>query len=302
MTLQISLFCRPHQVPGGSPRTCVEVARRADAAGVYGIHFGEHLLMGESSEAYPYGPFPHDLTVPWLEPMTTLGAMAAVTSRIRLSTGVLLAPLRPAVLLAKSIATLDVISEGRAEIGVGVGWQKVEFDAAGVPWESRRARMYESIAACRRLWGQQPATFTSDSVSFTGVTALPVPIQERVPILFGVAVTAKSAPLIAELGDGWWPVGVDIDGVRSGVDRLRDAFSEIGRDPAELRVRVSLPDSGHDGTNFDFGRTLEPVAELLDAGVTVFRLSIPPGLPSMEDFDVFLEQLSAAVSGLQALR
>jgi probable F420-dependent oxidoreductase len=271
---------------------CVEVARLADAAGLYSIHFGEHLGMGGDSSAYPYGPFAHSLETPWLEPMTTLGAMAAVTQRIRLSTGVLLAPLRPALLLAKTVATLDVLSGGRVELGVGTGWQRSEYDAAGVAWSGRRARLYDTIAACRSLWGEQPASYSSPTVSFSGVTAYPRPSQDRVPILFGVAVTPVTAATIAEIGDGWCPVGVDLDGVRSGVGQLREAFARVGRDPAEIRVRFRLPDAVYDGSNFDFTPTFAPLDALRDAGATIFGLSIPPHLSTMDEMRHFLDTLA----------
>ena len=291
MSLPISLFCRPHEVPGGDLRTCIDVARRADAAGLYSIHFGEHLVMGTRTDRYPYGPFGHGADVPWLEPMTTLGAMAAVTDRIRLSTGVLLAPLRSAILLAKTVATLDVLSSGRVELGVGTGWQREEYDAAGVAWASRRSLLDDTIAACRQLWGTRPASFVSDTVSFQAVTALPVPVQARVPILYGVAVTPASAASIARFGDGWCPVGLEADGIAAGVGLLRGAFEAFGRDTAELRVRARLPDVAYDGSEFEFGPTLDAVASLAAAGVTIFGVSIPPGLGSMAELQTFLDIL-----------
>jgi probable F420-dependent oxidoreductase len=293
MTLNVSLFCRPHEVPGASLRSCIEVARDADAAGLYSIHFGEHLVMGNRTDRYPYGTFAHDDDTPWLEPMTTLAAMAAVTERIRLSTGVLLAPLRPAVLLAKTVATLDVLSQGRVELGVGTGWQREEYAAAGVSWGSRRRLLDDTVAACRQLWGQQPASFDSETVTFTALTALPRPVQARVPVLYGVAITPSSAATIAQLGDGWCPVGYDVDQVRAGVELLRNEFEAAGRAADELRVRVRLPDATFDGANFDFAAPLSSVPALLDAGATVFSLSIPSGLESMDDLRRYVAALAA---------
>jgi probable F420-dependent oxidoreductase len=293
VTLNVSLFCRPHEVPGGSLRSCIDVARDADAAGLYSIHFGEHLVMGARPDRYPYGTFAHGEDTPWLEPMTTLAAMAAVTERIRLSTGVLLAPLRPAVLLAKTVATLDVLSDGRVELGVGTGWQPEEYDAAGVQWASRRRLLDDTIAACRQLWGPQPATFASETVSFTELTALPRPVQTRVPILYGVAVTPRSAATIAQLGDGWCPVGHDVDHVSAGIELLRRAFAASGRASDELRVRVRLPDATFDGTDFDFAAPVSAVPALLETGVTVFGLSIPAGLDSMDDMRRYLDAVGA---------
>src|SRR6185436_18984466 len=98
---------------------------------------------------YPYGDFPFPPADPWVEPLTTLAAMAAVTSTVRLGTGVLITPLRPAVLLAKTIATLDNLSGGRVDLGVGLGWQREEYAAIGVSFTERWARHDDEIRACR---------------------------------------------------------------------------------------------------------------------------------------------------------
>ena len=291
MSLRIALQCPPHSLPEGDLRSCIEVARYADQVGLYSIQFGEHLVMGARTDRYPYGPWSHRPDIPFLEPMTTLGAMAAVTEHIRLSTGVLLAPLRSAILLAKMVATLDVLSSGRVELGVGTGWQREEYESAGIAWSSRRDHLDNTIAACRVLWGRQPTSFDSDTVSFHDVSAYPAPIQTRVPILYGMSISASGAASIARLGDGWCPVGLDIEGVRAGVQKLRSAFSGAGRDPAELRVRVHLPDVPDDGSRFDLGASLSAVPDLLDAGATIFGVSIPPRLGSMAKVKAYLHTL-----------
>src|SRR5207237_1783610 len=109
----------------------------------------------------------------WLEPLTLLTAVAAITSTIRLATGILIAPLRPAVLLAKTAATLDVLSGGRLELGVGTGWQQEEFEALGVSYEDRWQRTDDAIAACRVLWRDLPSTFESSTLSFHGFFCAP---------------------------------------------------------------------------------------------------------------------------------
>ena len=129
----------------------VDTARVAEAAGIHQIALPDHLAIGPNTDAYPYGKFPLPNSEPWLEPVTTLAAIAGATRRIRLGTGVLIAPLRPALLLAKSLATLDVLSRGRVDLGVGLGWQREEFEAAGVAFEGRAARMDDTLRACRVL-------------------------------------------------------------------------------------------------------------------------------------------------------
>src|SRR5262245_64884473 len=108
--------------------------------------------MSEHVEAYEWGPFPFPIEVPWLEPLSVLAAIAGATRRVRLATGILVAPLRPAVLLAKTAASLDVLSQGRLELGVGVGWQREEFEAEGLDFAARGELLTETLAACRVLW------------------------------------------------------------------------------------------------------------------------------------------------------
>jgi probable F420-dependent oxidoreductase len=220
----------------------------------------------------------HRPETPWLEPLALLGAVAAATSHVRLSTGVLLSPLRSAVLLAKSLATLDVLSEGRLEPGIGTGWQRGEYAASELDWARRYQLLDDGVRACRRLWAEQPCTFRSATVNFDEVWSLPAPIQARIPILYGVAATARNVRRIAELGDGWCPVRVTADDVRRGVDSLREAFAAAGRSSDDLIVRVHATNQFRDDGSFDADATLESAVTLLEAGATVIGLVLPAGL------------------------
>ena len=142
----------------------LETARLADECGVDQLMMTDHLAMGSNTEAYPYGRFPYPHSEPWPEPLTTLAVLAGATRRVRLGTGILIAPARPALLLAKTLATLDVLSGGRIDIGVGTGWQREEIEGAGVPFEGRGARMDDTLRACRALWSEAPASFKSATV------------------------------------------------------------------------------------------------------------------------------------------
>ena len=141
-----------HRHFGDDHRVIVEVAKRAEAAGFDQVVLPDHVVMSANVEPYPYGEFPYPPGDPWVEPLTTLAAIAGATSTVRLGTGVLITPLRPAALLAKTVATLDNLSGGRVDLGVGLGWQREEYDAVGVPWERRWARHDDTIRACRALW------------------------------------------------------------------------------------------------------------------------------------------------------
>ncbi len=266
--MRVELFFRPHLYPGGDLRGILDVAQAADTAGLRAIMFGEHLVVGSRLDRYPYGAFSHPRLTPWLDPLTTLAAVAAVTSQLRLSTGVLLVPLRPAAVLAKAVATLDVLSAGRVELGIGTGWQREEYDAVGRSWSSRYEAFDECVSLCRSLWEGGPVQACSGDAILDGVVALPPPVQPRIPLLYGVAATPAHVERIARLGDGWWPVGATPQKVAAGVDALREAFQCQDRDPGTLRVRVSLPAVQGSGGRFDAAATMGPARDFFAAGAT----------------------------------
>jgi alkanesulfonate monooxygenase SsuD/methylene tetrahydromethanopterin reductase-like flavin-dependent oxidoreductase (luciferase family) len=141
----------------------LELARAVEEGGVDQIVLSEHVLLAEVISGHPgaASTFPFPGTEQYPEPLVTLAAIAAVTTRARLSTNILIAPLRPAALLAKMMATLDCLSGGRLEIGVGTGWHQPEYAAMGVPMEKLPQRLDDTLRACRALWRDQPASFTS---------------------------------------------------------------------------------------------------------------------------------------------
>jgi probable F420-dependent oxidoreductase len=270
----------------------LDLVRRADEKGIDQVTLTDHVVMGEHTENYPYGPFPAPLDYPWYEPITFLAAVAGVTRRIRLSAGVLIAPLRPAVLLAKQLATLDVMSRGRVEIGLGLGWQKEEYDASGVPWEGRYMRLEEQVRVCKLLWSEAPASFRGSTVTLDSIHQYPRPVQKGgVPIWFGIAPTEKNFARIAELGHGWIPMEQRPDKLAPHVASLRAAFKAAGRDPASVSVRA-IPQAAFtpDGAP-DLEGTLANVPALTEIGVTMIEL-----LPIMfcrgpADFDSFLDRV-----------
>jgi probable F420-dependent oxidoreductase len=283
---------------GGDLARVVEVARAADAAGIAQIALPDHLAIGARTDRYPYGRFPYPVDEPWLEPLTTLAAMAAATERIRLATGVLVAPLRPALLLAKTLATLDVLSGGRLDLGVGIGWQAEEFAGAGVPFEGRAARLDDALRACRALWSEAPASFESPTVRFEKLWCIPRPVQPGgIPIWFGVALSERNVRRIAELGAGWMPLGPGPGEIGAGVRRLREALRSVGRDPAELRVRAALPTVRGAGGGIDLERTLGSLDALADAGATHAAFALDRFVRDASEIPSFLERLGAYTGG-----
>jgi probable F420-dependent oxidoreductase len=259
---------------GGDFRRVVDVVKRADALGIDQAVMTDHVIMGTRTDRYPYGPFPSPPEYPWFEPIVAMSTFAGVTQRIRLSMSVVIAPLRPAVLLAKQAATLDVLSSGRLDLGVGTGWQREEYDASGIPFEGRGVRLAEQMRACRDLWTNAPGTYRGETVDVRGLYSKPFPLQKGGPPLwFGLAPTDVNCPRIAELGTGWIPISQDPAAIGEGVRALRAAFARAGRDPSELQVRAHLPPRPNSAGQLDLDATLAAGLEpALAAGATVIEI------------------------------
>jgi probable F420-dependent oxidoreductase len=280
--------------PPGRLHEVVDLAVRAEQAGVDTLIVPDHVLMSDRTDRYAWGPFPFPVDVPWLEPLTVLAAIAGATSRVRLATGILIAPLRPAALLAKTAATLDVLSGGRLELGVGVGWQKEEFDAMGLDYARRGRMLTDTIAACRALWSRSPASFSSETVSFENVWCEPRPLRpEGIPVWFSGTLTPRNLDRIVRLGDGWIPIMTATrDDLADGVKRLRDAFDAAGRDAAGLRVRGDLGAVSGDAGRPDLARTLARAPELALAGATDVQLPMLAFVRKPERLPEFFAELS----------
>jgi probable F420-dependent oxidoreductase len=235
----------------------------------------DHVAMGPHAERYPYGRFPLPQDEPWPEPLTTLAAMAGASSRVRLATGVLIAPLRPPLLLAKTLATLDALSCGRLDVGVGVGWQEEEYSASGLAFEQRWSLLDDGLRACRALWSDLPARFSSPSVSFEEIWSVPQPVQPGGPPLwFGVRLLPRNIARIVEHGSGWMPMESDADTLRDGVAALRAGFERAGRSFESFAVRAHAPVVMADKRTVDLDATLAGVPELLEAGATSIAFAL----------------------------
>jgi probable F420-dependent oxidoreductase len=253
----------------------VDLARAAEDAGVDRVVVVDHVVMGPHTDAYPWGPFPGRPDEPWLEPLTVLAAVAGATSRIRLATGVLVAPLRPAALLAKTAATLDVLSAGRLELGVGTGWQREEYLACGTDWERRGPLLDETLAACHALWRGGPTSLGAGVGTVDGLWCQPRPARGHVPVWVGGTLHRRNVERITRWGTGWIPImGESPAGVAAGVARLRAALAEAGRDAAELRVQASPPVVRDGAGRPDLARTLATAPELVAAGGTAVHIAL----------------------------
>jgi probable F420-dependent oxidoreductase len=259
-------------------------ARLLDAAGVDRLVMSDHVVFGERLDEYgrpelggqaggvqPTGPDGH-----WLEPLTTLAVIAGLTRRIRLGTNIMIAALRRPVVLAKSASTLDVLSGGRLDLGVGVGWQREEYLAAGLDFDQRGALLNDTLAVCQTLWGQQRAAYSSTYLSFEAIHMMPKPVRPGgVPVWVSGTVNPRVVARLARFGVGWIPWGDAAKDVAAAIPVMKDALAAAGRDPAGLQVVGGLRGVRGAGGSLDLAATMAAVPELADAGVTDFRSRIP---------------------------
>jgi probable F420-dependent oxidoreductase len=291
------------------PGSWAQVVRQAetfDRAGVDRLAVSDHVVFGEDLDAYgraeiggqaggtqPTGPDGH-----WLEPITLLSLLAGRTSRIRLATNVLIAALRRPVVLAKSAATLDVLSGGRLDLGVGVGWQREEYEAAGVEFDRRGEALDDTLAICHALWSQTRAEFISPRLRFERIHMMPKPLQAGgVPIWVSGSVNPRVARRLARYGARWIPwLGPAADlGVE--VARMRDALDRAGAEPARLQVVGRLPARSNDGGGLDIAGTVAGVPALVASGATDVRLTLRVPDDPVQHFD----QVSAVVAEFRAV-
>lgn len=219
----------------------VELATAAEAAGFESLWTVEHVIYPDGYESkYPYdasGRMAMRADTPLPDPLIWLTWVAACTERIRLATGILILPQRNPLVLAKEIATLDALSGGRVELGVGVGWLEEEFKALGIPFDERGARTDEYIAVLRALWDNDHAEFQGRFHEFAGVSSNPKPTNGRVPIHVG-GHTRRAAERAGRIGDGYFPGAGDIG---DSITMMRDAAAAADRDPASIEVTAFDP-------------------------------------------------------------
>jgi probable F420-dependent oxidoreductase len=268
----------------------IPVVRCLDASALDHLTLSDHVALGTSFDSYPAlgVQFPFPPTEPYPDPLVTLGAIAAVTERITLVTGVLIAPLRPAVLLAKMAATVDVLAQGRFELGVGTGWQDVEFAALGVPMEGKAARMDDAIRASQALWSSPSASFSSDTVSFTDLSSEPRP-WGPLPVWFAGKANKWTVDRVARLGAGWLPLGTPpLDELRQARHDLEEAFARHGRDRDGVGIRVTLGSGRNGDGKVSLEATVAQVGALRQAGVTQVAINA-------RDFAENVDQLAEVV-------
>jgi probable F420-dependent oxidoreductase len=229
--------------PFAHPEGFSALVRAAEEAGFESLWCVEHVALPVALRSpYPYtadGSLPLPPTTPLADPLIALAHAAALSERLRLATGVLLAGQRHPAYVAKQVATLDVLSRGRAILGVGIGWLREEYELLGLRFEERVSRTEECVRAVRALWSPEPQRFLGRHFRMEPVHAHPKPVQPGgVPVVFGGTVEA-AARRAARLGDGFFPVDGDPARIEKLLDVVRDECRRIGRDAGELELTTS---------------------------------------------------------------
>ena len=258
------------------------LARLAEAAGFDSVIAVDHVVIPDDyTTPYPYsatGRLPGDRGSAFPDPLIWMAHVAAMTTRLRLMTGVIILPQREPLVLAKQVATLDRMSGGRIELGIGVGWLREEFAALGVPFERRGRRADEYVAAMRALWRDDGASFAGEFVRFERVSCNPKPVARQVPIIVGghSDVAARRA---GRLGDGFFPsIGAQVDTMPL-FDVVRRAAEAAGRDPDAVEMITGCPDALP-------GSGKDPIAAVGQRrALGVGRVVLPIGafMPDLED-------------------
>lgn len=245
-----------------APASIASIARKAEELGYESLWIPEHIILPvQYKSPYPYsssGRMPAPPETPLHDPMLVLAYTAALTSKIRLATGIFVLPIRNVFTTAKAVASLDVLSGGRFIFGIGIGWLEEEFAAVGMNFKDRALRTREYLELMKELWSKDDPVYRGKTVGIEGYRFNPKPVQKpHPPLVFG-GHTEPSLKRAARLGDGWYGIGENLDEVASVIKRLREHEKALGRTkPLELTV----------APRFGGPLTVEQVKRLREMGV-----------------------------------
>jgi len=214
---------------GTDPAKIRDFAQAAEDLGYHGIEVADHVFGAAPRGDWKPTYSEHDS---FHETFTTMAFIAAVTKKVELCSGVLILPQRQTGVVAKQAAEVDILSGGRLRLGVGVGWNHVEYESLDIEWKTRGARQAEQIEVMRKLWTEDLVNFTGRFHKMIDVTMLPVPVQRPIPIWFGGSSDAV-VKRAARIGDGWMPI-LSPEAAEPKLAMLREHLKSFGRDPARF--------------------------------------------------------------------
>jgi probable F420-dependent oxidoreductase len=222
----------PQTELGGDPGAVRAYGERVEELGFSHILVYDHVV-GADPAVHEGWNGPYDVHTTFHEPFVMFGYLAGVTRALELVTGVIILPQRQTTLVAKQAAEVDLLSDGRFRLGIGVGWNAVEYEALGEDFGNRGKRSAEQIGLLRRLWTEQSVTFAGDFHTVTGAGIAPLPVQRPIPVWVGAA-SPPGYRRAGRLADGWFPMmtpGPALDEARTVVET---AAAEAGRDPSTI--------------------------------------------------------------------
>jgi probable F420-dependent oxidoreductase len=222
----------PQTELGGDPGAVRAYGERVEELGFSHILVYDHVV-GADPAVHEGWSGPYDVHTTFHEPFVMFGYLAGVTRTLELVTGVIILPQRQTTLVAKQAAEVDLLSDGRFRLGIGVGWNAVEYEALGEEFGNRGKRSAEQIGLLRRLWTEQSVTFAGDFHTVTGAGIAPLPVQRPIPVWVGAA-SPPGYRRAGRIADGWFPMmtpGPALDEARTIVET---AAAEAGRDPATI--------------------------------------------------------------------
>lgn len=293
LSLQPSNFSAKNPGVGGW-RHLFEQARGADAAGIDRLVVSDHVVLGEQLGHYadpkkggikggvqPTGPDGQ-----WLDPIVVLSMWAAITKHTRFLTGILIAPLRRPATLAKQLATLDTLSEGRLDIGVGVGWQREEYEANGIEYDGRGKLLDETLEICQTLWKNESASHRGRIASFDKIHLNPKPLHPcGVPFWISGTLNPNVMQRIVKYGSGWIPWGDDGMNPIEGIKKIREALTKAGRSIEGFEATSYLPVAYGADKKIDVEKTVSVAPAMVAGGLTDLRvtLDLPKSQAAVED-------------------
>ena len=280
----------PQTEIGSDPGAVRDYAQAAEALGYEHLLVFDHVLGADASKRAEWNrPYRH--TDAFHEPFVLFGYLAAVTEKLQMTTGILILPQRQTALVAKQAAAVDVLTGGRLRLGIGVGWNDVEYEALGESFRNRGRRCEEQIELLRALWTNEVISFEGRYHKITHAGINPLPVQRPIPVWFGGGAD-RVVERIGRLGDGWFPQFQPDGEGQERIGQMRAAAQQAGRDPAGIGIeaRINFAD-GPDAWN----RTAEAWAE---AGATHLSINtMRADLPNPEAHIKAIEQFKQAVSG-----
>jgi probable F420-dependent oxidoreductase len=274
----------------------------ADRGGVDRVTASEHVIYGENLDAYSRpelggaagGAQPTGPDGRWLDSLTVLTWVAAQTTRLRVATNILLAALRTPAVLAKQLATIDVLSGGRLDVGVGVGWQREEYEASGLEFENRGRRLNQVLEIMQMLWRDPVAAYDGPGFRFERIHAQPKPVQPGgVPIWVSGTVNTAVARRLGKYAAGWILWGPAADDPETGIAQMRQALADEGFDPSNLQVAAIVPAVRKDDGWMDVDATMARLPALAGAGITDFRMGFRAPKATDEAADYYAEVVDA---------